>query len=52
MGMNSNKVTLILYSRLIQEYSYRGALRDQLRWEGFNVNMVGTLFNGEMADNV
>ncbi|KAL2819388.1 hypothetical protein BJX63DRAFT_428611 [Aspergillus granulosus] len=30
---------------------YRKALRDQLRSDGFDVNMVGSRSNGEMADN-
>jgi hypothetical protein len=31
---------------------YRKALRDQLRWKGFEVNMVGSRANGTMVDNV
>ncbi|KAH8657733.1 hypothetical protein BX600DRAFT_400504 [Xylariales sp. PMI_506] len=30
---------------------FRGPLRNQLRWEGYNVDMVGTKYNGDMADN-
>ncbi|OTA98047.1 carbohydrate esterase family 3 protein [Hypoxylon sp. CI-4A] len=30
---------------------FRLPLRNQLRWEGYNVNMVGTLSHGDMADN-
>lgn len=31
---------------------YRKALRDQLRYDGWNVNMVGSLFGGTMNDSV
>jgi len=31
---------------------YRRALRDQLRFKGWNVNMVGSKQNGKMADRV
>ena len=31
---------------------YRKALRDQLRWKGWNVNMVGSQQNGNMTDYV
>lgn len=31
---------------------YRKPLRDQLRWKGYEVDMVGTRSNGEMKDKV
>lgn len=31
---------------------FRKLLRQQLRWKGWKVNMVGTKNNGDMADNV
>ena len=31
---------------------YRKAIRDQLRFEGYEVNMVGSQPHGEMADSV
>jgi hypothetical protein len=31
---------------------YRKLLRQQLRWKGWKVNMVGTKNDGDMADNV
>jgi hypothetical protein len=31
---------------------YRKPLRDQLRFKDYEVNMVGSLKNGDMADNV
>ena len=31
---------------------YRKALRDQLRFDGWKVNMVGSLFGGTMNDSV
>jgi len=34
------------------ENGYRKLLRQQLRWKGWKVNMVGTKNNGNMADNV
>ncbi|RKU41801.1 hypothetical protein DL546_001959 [Coniochaeta pulveracea] len=33
------------------EAGYRKALREQLRWKGWKVNMVGSKRNGAMADN-
>lgn len=32
--------------------SFRKPLRDQLRWEGYAVDMVGSKFGGSMKDNV
>jgi hypothetical protein len=34
------------------ENGYRKLLRQQLRWKGWKVNMVGTKHDGDMADNV
>ena len=34
------------------ETGYRKFLRQQLRWKGWKVNMVGSKRNGAMADNV
>lgn len=31
---------------------FRKAVRDKLRWDGWKVNMVGSLSGGTMADNV
>lgn len=38
--------------RSSDENGYRKLLRQQLRWKGWKVNMVGTKNNGDMADNV
>ncbi|KAL2827127.1 hypothetical protein BDW59DRAFT_171436 [Aspergillus cavernicola] len=37
--------------RSIDGNGYCKALRDQLRWKGFEVNMVGSRANGSMVDN-
>jgi hypothetical protein len=38
--------------RSSDENGYRKLLRQQLRWKGWKVNMVGTKNNGDMADSV
>lgn len=38
--------------RSSDENGYRKLLRQQLRWKGWKVNMVGTKNNGNMADSV
>jgi len=39
-------------SRSSDENGYRKLLRQQLRWKGWKVNMVGTKNEGTMSDNV
>lgn len=38
--------------KFTDQNGYRKALRDKLRHEGWEVNMVGTKSDGTMADNV
>ncbi|MBE3045471.1 hypothetical protein IMZ48_23575 [Candidatus Bathyarchaeota archaeon] len=40
------------FSDNISKTGYRKLLRDKLRWEGWEVNMVGNFNSGKMNDNV
>lgn len=37
---------------LTKDHRYRKPLRDELRYQGYDVSMVGSQRNGDMNDNV